>query len=127
MNRKSVKLIATILTIAISLMFLTSVAFAATTGKPSEFTDLTGVKDVTGDTVGVAGKQIIKTIRTVGMIISIVIIMVLGIKYMMGSAEEKASYKKTMIPFVIGAVLLFGAAALADMIYDFAIGLGTAK
>ena len=39
---------------------------------------------------------------------------------MMGSAEEKAEYKKTLLPYVIGAVLVFAAAAIASMIYGVA-------
>ena len=29
-------------------------------------------------------------------------------KYMAGGVEERAEYKKTMLPYVIGAILLFG-------------------
>ena len=32
------------------------------------------------------------------------------------SAEEKAEYKKSLLPLVIGAVLVFGAAAIAKVI-----------
>ena len=39
---------------------------------------------------------------------------------MMGSAEEKAEYKKTMIPYLVGAILIFAASNLASMIYGFA-------
>ena len=46
-----------------------------------------------------------------------IILVVLGIKYMMGSAEEKAEYKKTMIPYVVGAILIFLAPMIANMIY----------
>ena len=46
--------------------------------------------------------------------------MVLGIKYMVGSAEEKASYKKTMMPYIVGAILLFGATTVATAIFEFA-------
>ena len=42
--------------------------------------------------------------------------MFLGIKYMMGSASEKAEYKKTMIPYVVGVVLLFSAAIIVQII-----------
>ncbi|MEI3401230.1 MAG: hypothetical protein V8R51_02250 [Clostridia bacterium] len=45
--------------------------------------------------------------QTVGIVLSVVILIILGIKYMMGSAEEKAEYKKTMIPYLIGAVSVF--------------------
>lgn len=38
---------------------------------------------------------------------------------MMGSAEEKAEYKKTLMPYFIGAVLIFAASAFAQAIYSF--------
>ncbi len=49
---------------------------------------------------------IIGTIKTLGIVISVITLVVLGIKYMTGSIEEKAEYKKTMIPYLIGVVLL---------------------
>ena len=41
---------------------------------------------------------------------------------MMGSAEEKAEYKKSMMPYVIGAALIFASSALAQVIYNFFSG-----
>ena len=69
------------------------------------------------------GKRIMGVLQAVGIVIAVVVLMVLGIKYMMGSAEEKAEYKKTMIPYVIGAVLIFGATTIANAVYNFANGL----
>lgn len=77
--------------------------------------------DTTYQTVG---NKVIGIIKVVGIIISVACLMILGIKYMMGSAEEKAEYKKTFIPYIIGAVLLFAASALANSIYQLAIELG---
>ena len=54
------------------------------------------------------GNTIIGAIRVVGTIISVAVFAVLGIKYMTGSVEERAEYKKTMMPYLIGAFLLFG-------------------
>lgn len=42
---------------------------------------------------------------------------------MMGSAEEKAEYKKTLMPYVIGAALVFAASAIATVVYNFATGV----
>lgn len=69
------------------------------------------------------GGQIIGVVRTVGVLVSVVILLILGIKYMMGSAEEKADYKKSMIPYIVGAVLIFGASAIAGIVYDMATSL----
>ena len=45
----------------------------------------------------------------VGMVIAVVITGILGIKFMIGSVEEKAEVKKSLIPFIIGCVIVFGA------------------
>ena len=38
---------------------------------------------------------------------------------MMGSAEEKAEYKKTFIPYIVGAALIFAASIFAQGIFEF--------
>lgn len=70
------------------------------------------------------GRQIVAVVRTVGVLIAVVILLILGIKYMIGSAEEKADYKKSMIPYLVGAVLIFAASAVTGIVYDMASALG---
>lgn len=62
------------------------------------------------------GSIILSGITGVGIVVSVVMVAVLGVKYMMGSAEERAEYKKSMLPYLIGAILLFGASAIANMV-----------
>ena len=50
---------------------------------------------------------ILNAIVIVGVVISVVSVMILGIKYMAGSVEQRAEYKKTMKPYLIGAVMVF--------------------
>ena len=121
MSKKSIRIISTLLTIVMVVMMSSTVFAADTAITPGSFADKG--TDLTGNKLTIMGQDIIATIRTVAMIAAIIVLMVLGIKYMMGSAEEKASYKKTMMPYVIGAVLVFGAGAVADMVYKFAQGL----
>ena len=45
----------------------------------------------------------------IGMCIAVIVSGILGIQFMMGSAEEKAKVKDALIPFVIGCVVVFGA------------------
>lgn len=71
------------------------------------------------------GSQIIGVVRTVGVLVAVVILLILGIKYMMGSAEEKADYKKSMIPYIVGAVLIFAASTITGIVYDMATSLNT--
>ena len=69
------------------------------------------------------GNKAITTISTVGSILSVIMIIVIGIKYMIGSVEEKAEYKKTLMPFLIGSLLVFAASTIAGIVYKIAINI----
>ena len=64
------------------------------------------------------GGKILSAVTTIGIALSVVMLTVLGVKYMMGSAEEKAEYKKSMMPYLIGAILIFGASTIATAVYN---------
>ena len=66
------------------------------------------------------GNNIIGIIQVIGSLIAVAMVLVLGIKYMMGSAEEKAANKKSMIPYLIGAILLFIGVNVVKIVADFA-------
>ena len=64
--------------------------------------------------------KIIGGFQAIGSIVSVLALVMIGIKYMMGSIEEKAEYKKTMINYIIGAILVFAISNISAMIYNFA-------
>lgn len=64
-----------------------------------------------------AGKVILGAIQTVGVVISVIVIVIVGIKYMIGSVDERAEYKKTMWPYIIGVILLASATTIPNIIY----------
>lgn len=66
------------------------------------------------------GGRIIWIVQFVGYAIALVSLMIMGVKYMIESPEGKADLKKRMIPFVIGAFLLFGASTLVGVVANFA-------
>ena len=116
--KKISKIIYSVVVIAM-IMSIFSTAFAAV--QPKDVTISTsGTNEITH-----IGGQVIGFIQTVGSIVAVAILVVLGIKYMMGSAEEKAEYKKTMLPYVIGAILIFAASNVAQMIYTFSNNIKT--
>ena len=66
------------------------------------------------------GNNIIGIIQVIGSLIAVAMVLVIGIKYMMGSAEEKAANKKSMIPYLIGAILLFIGVNVVSIVAKFA-------
>jgi type IV secretory pathway VirB2 component (pilin) len=73
-----------------------------------------------GGDVANFGQKLTSIISTVAIVIAVIVLLILGIKYMIGSASEKAEYKKTMIPYLVGAVLVFGAGAIAKVVVNIA-------
>ena len=119
MNKvKAIKIVSIILMISIFTLFLSTKVFAAA--------DIIGQLEPTyEDEAGLTnvGQQIISIISTVAIVISVIVLLIIGIKYMMGSASEKAEYKKTMIPYLVGAVIIFGAGAIAQVVVNLATSI----
>ena len=67
-----------------------------------------------------AGNKVIGIVYVVASIASVGILMVVGIKYMMSSPEDRASIKSRAIPYVVGAIMVFAAVNIIRMIYTFA-------
>lgn len=62
---------------------------------------------------------VIGIIQVVGTGISLIMISLLGIKYLLASPSEKADVKKNIMPILIGCVLLFAGAQIAGIIENF--------
>ena len=63
---------------------------------------------------------IIGAIQIAGTGISLVMVSILGIKYMLASPNDKADVKKQIMPMLIGAILLFGSVNIMQAISTFA-------
>lgn len=61
---------------------------------------------------------ILGAVRNISVVISVIALMIIGIKYIFGSVEEKANYKQTLIPYVVGAVLVVSGTTLVSFIYN---------
>ena len=85
--------------------------------------DYNGTTFSGSDNVDKIGKNIVGVIRMVGSAIAVIMMIALGIKYVMGSTEERAEYKKSMMPYLIGVLLLFGTSTVISIIYNFAKGI----
>ena len=119
--KKTNKLIV-VLSIIFCILAIGVMSYATTAG--DVLAGLTG-EGANVNTEGITGlgNSIIAVVRIVGIVIAVVILLVLGIKYMMGSAEEKSEYKKSMIPYIVGAVLIFASTTIVGVVYDMAMAL----
>ena len=117
MSKKTVKIVSILLTFVI-VMSLSTSAFAVDLNQFQGNTNSNAA-----NSIATLSNNIIGLLQVAGMAVSIIVLIVLGIKYMMGSTAEKAEYKKTLMPYFIGALLIFGASAFAGVAIDFATNL----
>ena len=102
------------------IIFVLIVIFIGNTVNAFSLPELTGIKTDTKE-IEKVGNAVIQVLSVVGSILSVIVIVVLGIKYMLGSVEEKAEYKRTLIPFLIGAIFIFAESTIAGIVYQVAI------
>ncbi len=63
---------------------------------------------------------ILGVVNTVGIVVSVLTLMILGVKYILGSVEEKAEYKKTMGMYLLGAFLVMSITTIPNVLYKIA-------
>lgn len=121
--KKSIKVISTLL---LTIMLVASIAGTVLAVDPNTVLDgLDGNGNVQTNDLTKVGNNIVTIIQVVGIVIAVIVLLVIGIKYMMGSASEKAEYKKTMIPYIVGAVLIFAGTSLVRVIYSLSTSVST--
>lgn len=63
-------------------------------------------------------ENVLGIVQVIGSVVSVIMLIAIGIKYMLGSVEEKAEYKQTIIPYLIGAALVFSGTTIPQILYQ---------
>lgn len=106
-----------IILILLLIIMLTLNATTLATFNPNDYKpDSFGAEDRvrTGTIIG----NVLATIKGVGICISVIMLTIIGLKYIICSVEEKATYKENMIPYVVGCFLLASATSIPSLVYN---------
>lgn len=121
MGKKVIKIIGIIL-ICITIMNVAmlgtnkSLALTDVTENPGSWqpSEDSQDEDIINEKLG----PVLKIIRNIGIISSVITLSIIGLKIMFSSAEGKAAYKQTLLPWVIGAFMVFSMTTIPSLIYD---------
>ena len=118
MNKKFLKMVIFIL-IFVALIFCCSQSVFA-------WDPISEINSVSNGEVKQAGNRaieifgsIISVMQLIGMGIGIIVLVIVGIQYIGASPEGKAAVKNKSTNFIIGAVLMFSAAAILQIVKMF--------
>ena len=109
--------------IALMAVMLLFVTVQPTVALADSVTDITnGIKaDGTGDSseIKTTAKTITNLIWILSIVISVIVLMIIGVKYIIGGVQEKAEYKKSLIPVVVGIVVIVSATTIVNFLFGF--------
>ena len=111
------KLISVIIALILIIAIIPNFAFAINTDDFSGIYSANGTSKITE-----AGGEILGVVQVIGVSVGVIFLIIIGIKYMVMSSNpgQKASIKEKLIPYVIGAVIMFGGTGMLSIIANFA-------
>lgn len=68
------------------------------------------VEDIVGNVLG--------AIQTIGIVVSVIALMLIGIKTMYGSVEEKSAYKEALPGYILGLIMVVAITTIPNLIYS---------
>ncbi|MDR0978978.1 MAG: TrbC/VirB2 family protein [Lachnospiraceae bacterium] len=71
------------------------------------------------NTVQSAAGSILGIVQVVAIAVAVIMLIVLAIKYISSAPNDKAEIKKHAVIYVVGAILLFGASGILELIKQF--------
>lgn len=118
MHRKTIKLVSSLIIITyilscVSIVFGQEIDPLSVVG--------TGPNPSSGGvtTLYTLGNTILGILQYIGVAVAIIATLILAMKYMYSSPDEKAEVKKKLIPYIIGGVLVCGAVQLVKLLEIF--------
>ena len=114
------KILLSLLIISIFLAFTDFVTVFAT-DIDSILNEMNSVRDLTADQSGVTDgiNTIYTLVRIIGSGVSVIMVLILAIKYMTTSVESKAEIKKQAVPLLVGAFFIFATSNLLKIVIEF--------
>lgn len=114
--KKSKKIFLRVLPVLMLAVMLISSNFIFAADEPisTNFSNLSGGS--ASDTLSKTTKNIWSTVTLILQILAVAAIVFAGVRYMFASADAKADIKKQLVILVLGAVLVFGASTIIQII-----------
>lgn len=86
---------------------------------PDDWDPSSSVDENINSTLASKAGKILGFIRNVGIVASVIALMIIGVKTVFGSIEEKSQYKESLPGYLIGVFLLFATTTIPSIIYNF--------
>lgn len=122
--KKTMKILTVLLMVVMIVATLSNVAFAADLDWDSITISNEGDTSGASDSVSKMAGAIINIVQIIGMAVAVIMLIVLAIKYISAAPSDKAEIKKHAVVYVVGAIVLFAASGILEIIKNFSKNIG---
>ncbi len=117
-----------IFVIFITIVFILSISTIANADLAEDIVDRSSV-DASGridgtDALFTLGNKVLTILQFIGSGVAVIATLLLAIRYMYSSPDDKAEIKRKLIPYIIGGVMIFGVTNLIQLAAQFVKDLG---
>ena len=123
MIKKVMKIVAVLLAVAVVASLAVSVS--ATDIDLNQFNGITDSSGASTSVTKIIG-ALINIIQIIGSGVAIIMLIVLAIKYISAAPGDKADIKKHAVVYVVGAIVLFAATGILQIIKNFSTNVNAA-
>lgn len=110
-----------VINFAIILVFIVAMIPSIVFAGDINTSDFSGIYNANGTSkVTTAGGKILGVVQVIGISCGVIFLIILGIKYMTSSTNDKATIKERLIPYLIGAIIMFGGTGILTIVANFA-------
>lgn len=120
MNIKKLTKIVSVVLIISTILSAFSMVFASSAPIPSASAPQSGATEVSN-----IASMVIYVIQIIAFAAAVIMLMFVGIKFLTASPEGKAEIKKSAVIYVIGAILLFAATGILQIVRNLAENVNT--
>ena len=116
-KRKIIRIISIALMVSMIAMCINNVVLATDTMDIPRGNQSTSVATSFNDVLN----KILGVVQIIGVAVAVIMLIVLAIKYISAAPGDKAEIKKHAVVYVVGAVILFAASGILQLIRNFAL------
>lgn len=62
--------------------------------------------------------DLFKLLTAIGIVLMFIVGIIIGIQFMVASAEDKAKVKEALIPYIVGCIVIFGAFTIWSLVVN---------
>ena len=126
---KTMKIVGVLLAVMLVFAMSTSVFAkidldAGFNNAESLISEAEGVDDGAATSVAKMTNSIMGIVQVVGMGVAVIMLIVLAIKYISAAPSDKAEIKKHAVVYIVGAVVLFAATGILEIVKNFSKNIG---